>query len=88
MTTPSDAPCRYQIVFPTECGNVLAGILDDAVIESHRGYTCVIATVRDQSEFYGLLDRFADLALRPVSLVEVGAEPLATYANGIRAAGA
>jgi hypothetical protein len=74
MNTPSDAPCRYQIVFNTECGNVLAGLLGDAVIESRPGYTCVIATVRDQSEFYGLLDRFADLALRPVSLIELGTE--------------
>ena len=71
MNTPSDAPCRYQIVFRTECGNVLAGVLGDAVIEARHGYTRVIATVRDQSEFYSLLDRFADLALRPVSVVEL-----------------
>jgi len=88
MNKPSDAPCRYQIVFRTECGNVLAGILDDAVIESRHGYTRVVATVRDQSEFYGLLDRFADLALRPVSLVELGAEGLVTRTGGIRLPGA
>ena len=87
MDKPSDAPCRYQIVFRTECGNVLAGVLDDAVIESRHGYTCVIATVRDQSAFYGLLDRFADLALRPVSLIELGAERLAVRAGGIRMPG-
>jgi hypothetical protein len=68
---PSDAPCRYQIVFREECANLLAAIVDDAVIESREGYTCVVATVRDQSEFYALLDRFAGLALRPVSLVEL-----------------
>jgi hypothetical protein len=73
MDTPRPAPCRYQIVFRTECGRTLAGILDDAVIESRQGYTRVVATVRDQSEFYGLLDRFADLALQPVSLVQLGA---------------
>ena len=76
MDKPSDSPCRYQIVFRTECGNVLADVLDDAVIESRPGYTCVVATVRDQSDFYGLLDRFAALALRPVSLIELGAEEL------------
>jgi hypothetical protein len=70
MNMSSDAPCRYQIVFRTECANLLAGLLGDAVIESRHGYTRVVATVRDQSEFYGLLDRFADLALRPVSLIE------------------
>jgi hypothetical protein len=74
MNSPDGAPFRYQIVFRTECGITLAGILDDAVIESRHGYTLVVTTVRDQSEFYGLLDRFADLALQPVSLVEIGAE--------------
>jgi hypothetical protein len=78
MNTPSDAPRHYQIVFRGECGKVLAGILDDAEIESRHGYTCVVATMRDQSEFYGLLDRFADVALLPVSLIELGAENLVT----------
>jgi hypothetical protein len=73
MTIPSDAPCRYQIVFPGECGHVLSGVLGDATIESRHGYTWVVATVRDQSEFYGLLDAFADLALRPVSLIDLSA---------------
>jgi hypothetical protein len=77
MNTPSDAPHRYQIVFRGECGDVLAGVLGDAVIESRDGYTRVVVTVRDQPEFYGLLDRFADLALWPVSLIELGAESLA-----------
>ena len=78
MNMPSDAPHRYQIVFRGECGDVLAGVLGDAEIESRQGYTCVVATVRDQSDFYGLLDRFADLALWPVSLIELGAENLVT----------
>jgi hypothetical protein len=67
----SDAPCRYQIVFRTECAEALAGVLGDAMIQERDGCTCVVATVRDQSEFYGLLDRFADLGLRPASLVEL-----------------
>ena len=73
MDKPSDSPWRYQIVFRTECGKVLADVLDDAVIESGPGYTFVVATVRDQSDFYGLLDRFAALALRPASVIELGA---------------
>ena len=83
MSKPDDSPCRYQIVFRTECGNVLAGVLDEAVIESRHGYTCVVATVRDQSDFYGLLDKFAALGLRPVSLIELGAEKLATRTGAI-----
>lgn len=87
MNQPSDAPCRYQIIFRRECGNVLAGVLDDAVIESRHGYTCVVATVRDQSDFYGLLDKFAALALRPVSLIELGADRLAAGTGGLRVPG-
>jgi hypothetical protein len=78
MTTPSDVPRRYQIVFLGECREVLADVLGDAAIESRHGYTRVVAAVRDQSEFYGLLDRFADLALWPVSLIELGTEHLVT----------
>ena len=78
MNMPSDAPHRYQIVFRGECGDALAGVLGDAAIESRHGYTRIVATVRDQSEFYGLLDRFADLALWPVSLIELGTDHLLT----------
>jgi hypothetical protein len=78
MTTPNDTPRRYQIVFLGECGEVFADVLGDAAIESRHGYTRVVATVRDQSEFYGLLDRFADLALWPISLIDLGAHHLAT----------
>jgi alkylhydroperoxidase/carboxymuconolactone decarboxylase family protein YurZ len=84
MNAPSDAPRRYQIVFRGECGDVLAGVFSDVAIESRLGYTRVVAVVRDESEFYGLLGRFADLALRPVSLTELGADDakLSSASNG------
>jgi hypothetical protein len=78
MNMPSDAPHRYQIVFRGECGDMLAGLLGDAVVETRHGYTRIVAAVRDQSEFYGLLDRFADLALWPVSLIELGPGQMVT----------
>lgn len=74
MNVPSDDPRRYRIVFRGECGHVLADLFSDVTIESGNGYTCVVAAVRDDAEFYGLLDRFSDLALRPVSLSELGAD--------------
>lgn len=86
MNVHSDAPRRYRIVFRGECGDVLAGVFNDLSIESRSGYTCVVAVVRDQSEFYGLVGRFADLALRPVSLSEICAndsEP-SSASNGSR----
>jgi hypothetical protein len=55
-----------------ECRSLLAGLVGDAVIDCGRGRTCVTVWVRDDSEFYGLLDRFQDVALHLVSLSEIG----------------
>jgi hypothetical protein len=67
---------RYRIILRGDCAQLLAGVLDDATIESSRGWTCVLASVRDDSELYGLLDRFEDFALHIVSLNELGADVL------------
>ena len=72
MRVPDDTPRRYRIVFRGECGHVFAGVFGGLEVESSHGYTSVVAAVRDASEFYGLLDRFQDLALQPVSLNEIG----------------
>ena len=76
MNTLSYSVLRYRIVLRGECGGLLAGIGEDLAVESGHGRTCVIATVRDESEFYGLLDRLQDLALHIISLSELGAGPL------------
>jgi hypothetical protein len=52
----------------------MAGVLGDVLVESGHGWTCVMALVRDDSELYGLLDRFQDFALHVVSLNELGAD--------------
>ena len=67
---------RYRIILRGDCARLLAAILDDATIESSRGWTWVLASVRDDSELYGLLDRFEEFALHIVSLNELGAEVL------------
>jgi hypothetical protein len=71
MRVPDDTPRRYRIVFRGECGDLFADVFSDLVVESRYGYTSMVAAVRDTSEFYGLLDRFQDLALQPVSLNEI-----------------
>jgi hypothetical protein len=89
MNPVGDAPRDYRMVFRGECGRVFADVFSDVTIESRHGYTCVMATVRDASEFYGLLERFQDLALQPVSINEIGpgggdeemAAALATFAS-------
>ena len=77
MMAPSTDPRRrYRIVLRGECKNLLAGMLDELVIEDGHGWTCVLASVRDESELYGLLERFQEFALHIVSLNELGADVL------------
>jgi hypothetical protein len=72
MSTPS-ATRHYRIVVRGECGGLLAGLIEEAAIESGGGLTFIVAPVRDQSELYGLLDRLQELALHIVSLADLGA---------------
>ena len=72
--TPTVPRRRYRIILRGDCARLLAAVLQDATIESSRGWTCVLASVRDDSELYGLLDRLEEFALHIVSLNELGAD--------------
>lgn len=85
VATPSRSH-RYRILLRGDCRRLLAGILDTALIESSRGWTSVTASVRDEAEFYGLMDRFQDLALHIVSVNELGPSVLRP-ATAMRGAG-
>jgi hypothetical protein len=63
---------RYRIILRGECQQLLASILDGFAVESGRGWTCIMASVRDESELYGLIDRLQEFALHIVSLTELG----------------
>ena len=67
---------RYRIVLRGECQQLLTGILDGFSVESGRGWTCIMASVRDESELYGLIDRLQEFALHIVSLNELGPDVL------------
>lgn len=67
---------RYRIVLRGECQQLLTGLLDGFTVESGQGWTRIMAAVRDESELYGLLDRFQEFALHIVSLTELGPEML------------
>ena len=70
--TKSSAGRRYRIRVHGHCGELLATGIDGAEIESvHDGMTTVVVGVRDDSEFYGVLDRLQDFALHIVSLTEL-----------------
>jgi peptidyl-tRNA hydrolase len=76
MTTLSDTAMRYRIILRGECGMLLTGIVDKLAVECSPGRTCVVVTVRDESELYGLLDRLQELALHIVCIHELGADRL------------
>jgi hypothetical protein len=76
MTASIGSTSRYRIILRGECKHLLAGLLDELLVESGHGWTCVIASVRDESELYGLLERFQEFALHIVSLNELGADAL------------
>ena len=79
--TPPAGPRRYRIILRGECKHLLAGILDGLSVETCRGWTCVMASVRDESELYGLLERFQEFVLHIVSLDELGPGPEADAAD-------
>ena len=71
MTAFSGTGYRYRIVLSGECGSLVAALFTDVTIESARGCTCITVCVQDDSELYGLIDRFEDLALHMISLGEL-----------------
>jgi 4-carboxymuconolactone decarboxylase len=75
-------PSQYRIVLRGECGELIATALADFKVESGRGWTTFIASVRDESELYGLLDLLEDFALHVVSVNELGAGVLRPGEDG------
>ena len=81
MTPSVAAGRRYRIILRGECKHLLAGMLDGLLVETCRGWTCVMASVRDESELYGLLERVQEFALHIISLSDLGPDPEADAAS-------
>ena len=63
---------RYRIVIRGECGRLLAGLAGNIeVVTSQNGDACVVALVRDDAEFWGLMEQLQDLALHVISLQDL-----------------
>jgi hypothetical protein len=72
MSRPAGDTRQYRITIRGECARLLLCLLDNVQVESSRnGATCVVASVRDDPEFWGLMEQFRDLALHVVSLTEL-----------------
>jgi hypothetical protein len=73
MTRPTSNTRQYRIIIQGECGRLLISLIDNLRVEpSQNGDTCVVAVVRDDPEFWGLMEQLRDLALHIVTLLELG----------------
>ncbi|HEY7011626.1 MAG TPA: hypothetical protein VH480_02640 [Streptosporangiaceae bacterium] len=73
MIGPAISARQYRIIIRGECGWLLNSLIDNVRVEPGRGGdTCVVVTVRDDPEFFGLMTQLRDLALHVVSLQELG----------------
>jgi hypothetical protein len=69
---PATGIRRYRICLRSECGRLLGSLIDNLHVESSRnGGTCVVASVRDDPEFWGLMEQLRDLALHVVSVQDL-----------------
>jgi len=72
MIRPTSDAQQYRITIRGECGRLLTSLIDNVRVEpSQDGDTCVVALVRDDPEFWGLLEQLRDLALHVVSLQQL-----------------
>jgi hypothetical protein len=73
MISPAGYGRRYRIVIRGECGRLLTSLMENVeVVSSQNGHTCVVVLVRDDPEFWGLLEQLRDLAMHVVSLQDLG----------------
>jgi len=72
VVSPASGTRRYRITVRGECGNLLLRLIDNVqVVTSQNGDTCAVAVVRDDPEFWGLMEQLQDLALHVVSLQDL-----------------
>jgi hypothetical protein len=81
MIRPATGTRQYRICVRSDCGRLLASLIDSVQVERcQHGGTCVVASVRDDPEFWGLMEQLRDLALHVVSVQDLD------HANGRAAA--
>ena len=71
MIKAADDARRYQIIVRGECGKLLISVIDNLQVLSQSDDTCVVALVRDDPEFWGVMEQLRDLALHVVSVQDL-----------------
>ncbi len=73
MIRPTSGARQYRIIIWGDCRRLVANLAGNVQVEpSLNGDTSVIALVRDDLEFWGLIQQLRDLALRVVAFQELG----------------
>jgi len=73
MIKPASGTRLYRIIVRGQCSGLLASLIDNVQIAGspESGDTCVDALVRDDPEFWGLMEQLQDLALHIVSIQDL-----------------
>ena len=73
MIRPVSDARRYRIILRGECRRLLASLVDNVpvAVSSETGDTCVVALVRDDPEFWGLMEQLRGFALHVVSVQDL-----------------
>ena len=72
MIRPATGTRQYRICLRSDCGRLLVSLIDNLHVEPcHLGGTCVVALVRDDPEFWGVMEQLRDLALHIVSVEDL-----------------
>jgi hypothetical protein len=83
MIKPVSGARRYRIIIRGECSRLLLSLSDTVRAAScQNGETCVVALVRDDPEFWGLMEQLRDLALHVVTLQDLDHENGQATAQG------
>jgi hypothetical protein len=71
MTGRGGHRLRYRIIVQGECGALLASLGANVHVEAASGDTSFVVSLRDEAEFWGLMDRLQGLALHLISMHEL-----------------
>jgi len=75
MKPESAGGATYVFVIRGELGERYGQIFEGMEMECSGGTTVVMGTLRDQADFYGLVDRIEDLGLELISAQKTATSP-------------
>jgi len=78
MKPESAGAATYVFVIRGELGDRYGQIFEGMEMERTGGTTVVMGTLRDQTDFYGLVDRIEDLGLELISAQKTATGPTAS----------